>query len=174
MFIPIILGTGRKGRKSKMVADFILKEALKNGFKSEILDVRKYIIGITDNTKKSSKAISFKKKIEKSDALIIVSPEYNSGYPGELKLMLDMLYQEYNGKPVGFCGVSLGAFGGIKAVEQLKQVALGLKMVLVSNSLYFPKVSELFNKEGKIKDDLYYKRVFSFLEEVANYAKKLK
>lgn len=58
----------------------------------------------------------------RADGLVIVSPEYNHGYPGEMKLMLDQLYKEYNRKPVGICGVSSGALGGARMVEQLRLI----------------------------------------------------
>ena len=78
---------------------------------SEIIDVRDYLTEATDNTGDSPQAKELAGKITKADGLIIVSPEYNHGYPGELKMMLDMIYEEYTSKPVGFCGVSAGGSG---------------------------------------------------------------
>jgi len=173
MYIPIILGTGREDRQSEKVADFILKEVEKRGLESEILDVRDYLTEVTDNTGESSQAKELAGKIEKADALIIVSPEYNHGYPGELKMMLDMLYEEYTAKPVGFCGVSAGGLGGARAVEQLRQVAIELHMIPIREALYFSGVQNLFDEEGQIKDDSYSKRVEVFLNELIWYAKKL-
>jgi len=102
MYIPIILGTAREGRQSEKVADFILHETLNSGLESEIIDVRDYRVEATDNTGELPQAKKLLEEISKADGLIIVSPEYNHGYPGELKMMLDMLYEEYSAKPVGF------------------------------------------------------------------------
>jgi NAD(P)H-dependent FMN reductase len=111
MFIPIILGTARVGRQSEKAAKFMLQEMVKAGVESELIDVRDHRITATDKKLPESEALA--KIIIKADALIVVSPEYNHGYPGELKMMLDMLYDEYFHKPVGFCGVSIGIFGGV-------------------------------------------------------------
>ncbi len=92
MYIPIILGTARKDRQSERVAQFILRKTLVKNTESEILDVRDYRIEATDNTGQIPQAKKLAKKIKKAVALIIVSPEYNHSYPGELKMMLDVLY----------------------------------------------------------------------------------
>jgi NAD(P)H-dependent FMN reductase len=148
-------------------------EVKKAGIETEIIDVRDFRINATDNTGKNPQAEKLSKKITKADALIIVSPEYNHGYPGELKMTLDMLYEQYARKPVGICGVSAGGLGGARAVEQLRQVAVEFRMVPIREALYFPNVYTLFDENGKIKDD-YGKRVKAFLDELVWYAKTLK
>ncbi|MEM3407180.1 MAG: NAD(P)H-dependent oxidoreductase [Nitrososphaerota archaeon] len=174
IYIPIILGTARKGRESEKVANFILKEAIKIGLQTELIDVKDYRIEATDRTKKSIQAQKFAEKINKANGLIIITPEYNHSYPGELKMMLDMLYEEYEGKPVGLCGVSSGSFGGARAIEQLILLCNALCMLPIRRKLYFPKVQDLFNEKGNIKDTSYYPLVKNFLEELINYAKKIK
>ena len=174
MYVPIILGTARQGRQSEKTADFILHETLNAGLESEILDVKDFRIEATDNTGNPPQAKKLLEKISKADALIIVSPEYNHGYPGELKMMLDMLYEEYSGKPVGFCGVSAGGLGGARAVEQLRQVVVELHMVPIREALYFSNVASLFDDEGNITDQSYFDRTKLFLNELIWYAEKLK
>src|SRR3989338_3025803 len=114
MFIPVILGTAREGRQSEKVAALVFKEAGRV-FDTELVDVRDFRISATDNTQKSALAKKLSEKAERADGFIIVSPEYNFSYPGELKMMLDMLYQQYEKKQVGFCVVSAGNFGGVHA-----------------------------------------------------------
>jgi len=172
MYIPIILGTGRKGRQSEKVANFMLRETTKAGLGSEIIDVRDYRIDATDSTGEPPQAKKLAEKILKSDGLIIVSPEYNHGYPGELKMMLDMLYKEYAGKPVGFCGVSAGGLGGSRAVEQLKLVSIEFHMLPIREAMYFSTIQNLFDEKGNIKDESYFKRVETFLDEMIKYVKK--
>ncbi len=172
MYLPIILGTARKGRQSEKVADFLLSQAKKNGFNSEIIDVSDFRVDATDNSKSSPQAKKLAEKINKAKGVIVVLPEYNHGYPGELKMMIDLLYQEYSGKPVGLCGVSSGKLGGARAIEQLKLVVVELGMVLIQKSLYFSSVKDLFDEKGKIKDDSYLKKTKDFFEELAWYIKK--
>lgn len=173
MYIPIILGTAREGRQSEKVAKFILQETKKFGLETEIIDVRDFRIEATDNTQESAIAKIFSKKITKADGLIIITPEYNHSYSGELKMMLDMLYKQYARKPVGICGVSAGPLGGVRAVEQLKLMVIELSMVPIRISLYFSNVFELF-EDGVIKNKAYYEQVRGFLEELTWYARALK
>jgi NAD(P)H-dependent FMN reductase len=174
MFIPIILGTARKQRQSEKAAKFILEEAKKYGFESEIIDVKDYLIGATDNKKTTEISKKYCDIISKSGGFVIVSPEYNHGYPGELKLLLDMAYQEYAKKPVGICGVSNGMLGGARMVEQLRQVAVGLLMVPITKALYFSLIQDLFDNNGEIKDKTYIDRLKTFFAELELYAKTLK
>jgi NAD(P)H-dependent FMN reductase len=175
MFIPVILGTARTGRESEKVANFIFDEVKKSGFETELIDVRDFRIDATGWPGQSQQAKKLLPIIEKADALIIVSPEYNHGYPGELKMMLDLLYNPFFGKPVGFCGVSAGGLGGARAVEQLRQVSVELHMMPIREALYFPTVKDLFDGTGKIKDPGAYKdRLAKFFEELSRYAKALK
>lgn len=163
MNIPIILGTGRDGRFSNKVADFIKNYVISIGHKTEIIDPRNYNFIFTNN--ESSDRDEYRQKIKQADALIIVSPEYNHGYPGELKILLDTAYEEYFYKPVAICGVSAGPFGGIRAVEQLKLIFSELKMQVASESVFFGNVRGLFN-EDIIQDDVYYARVKTMIDEL--------
>jgi len=76
------------------------------------------------------------KKIKDGDAFIIVSPEYNHGYPAVLKNALDSIFIEWNKKPVGF--VSYGGVGGSRAVEQLRQVVIELEMIPIRSAIHIP------------------------------------
>jgi NAD(P)H-dependent FMN reductase len=174
MYVPVILGTAREGRYSDKVAQFILGEASKAGLESEILDVRDYRTIATDKTLAYPEAKRFAEKVVRADALIIVSPEYNHGYPGELKMMLDMLYGEYARKPAGICGVSMGGLGGARCVEKLRLVFAELHMVSIREALYFSGVRQLFDEKGEIKDSAYHERAKIFLDELIWYAQALR
>jgi NAD(P)H-dependent FMN reductase len=174
MYIPIILGTAREGRQSEKAANYVLAEARKFGFETEIIDVRDYRIKATDNTGQLPEAKKLSEKIKKADGLIIVTPEYNHGYPGELKMMLDLCYKEYFGKPVGFCGVSIGALGGARCVEQLRQVAVELHMMPIREAVYFSNIRNLFDEKEQIKDTNYSERLKTFFEELTKYAEALR
>ena len=116
----------------------------------------------------------YAEKIAKADGLIVVSPEYNHSYPGELKMMLDIAYQEYARKPVGLCGVSMSPMGGVRAVEHLRGVFAELHMVDIREAVYFSNVGNLFDEQGNITDESYKEKVKTFLEELIWYAKALK
>ena len=102
--------------------------------------------------------------------MVIISPEYNHGYPGELKLLLDNAYDVYEGKPVAICGVSNGPIGGARMAEQLKLVLSAFQMMIINAAVYFANVNELFETSGEIKNTEYWeKRVHGMIDQVIKY-----
>ena len=174
LFIPIILGTAREGRRSEHVARFMMKEAEKRALETTLVDVRDFLFGATDDSEETDMAKRFSEIITRADGLIIVSPEYNHGYPGELKLLLDSIYKQYARKPVGICGVSDGSFAGVRMVEQSRLLAIEYHMVPISRSLYFPSVQDLFDESGTMKNpEAYQERLNKFFDELLWYAEAL-
>jgi len=108
------------------------------------------------------------------DGLIIVSPEYNHGYPGELKMMVDMLFSEYAHKPVGICAVSSGPWGGVRMTEQLRLVCIALHLLPIGEAVHFPKVQELFDDQGQLLGKSQHGQARRLLEELIMYAGALK
>lgn len=172
MYIPIILGTAREGRHSEKVARFMLAELKKAGIETELIDVKDHRIAATSNAEDMPQVKALSPKFEKADGFIIVSPEYNHGYPGELKMFLDMFYNQYAHKPLGICGVSMGPLGGARMVEQLRQVSVELHMIPIREALYFPLVRQAFDENGAFKDAAaYQERIKKFLDEISWYVK---
>ncbi|MBI2591671.1 MAG: NAD(P)H-dependent oxidoreductase, partial [Candidatus Brennerbacteria bacterium] len=141
---------------------------------TELIDVRDYRLPATDNTETSEMAKKFAEKISRADGFIIVAPEYNHSYPGELKMTLDMVFEQYARKPVAICGVSAGGLGGARMVEQLRLVAIEFHMVPIHNAVYFSSVKNLFDENGIIKDQSYMLKVQKLLDELVWYANALK
>ncbi len=171
MFFPIILGTSREGRQSEKVAEYVAEQAAAAKHSAQILDTREFAPIATDNTVGSAKAKKLAEIVKKADGLIIVSPEYNHGYPGELKLMLDLLYKEYSGKPVAIIGVSAGGLGGVRMVEQLRLVCIELGLAPLKGAVYFSGVGGLSSAKGMVVDSSYSGRVLKLLEELAARAR---
>jgi NAD(P)H-dependent FMN reductase len=59
-------------------------------------------------------------------AFAIVSPEYNGGYPGELKNSIDHLFNEWTKKPVLL--LTYGTQGGLRVSTQLQAVLTAITM----------------------------------------------
>jgi len=108
LFIPIVLGTARKGRRSENAARFVFEETKKRaGVETEFVDICKIPMRL-DDAGEQMKDPAFSDLVKRADGLILVVPEYNHGYPGLLKHALDMNLEEYIHKAVGICGVSAG------------------------------------------------------------------
>lgn len=174
MFIPVLLGTAREGRQSEKVAAYVLARVQQYGPETQLIDVRDFSLSRTDNSKASEQALRFSETMKRADGLIIVSSEYNHGYPGELKLVLDQLYEEYRRKPLGICGVSGGGLGGARAVEQLRLIAIEFQMVPIRSAVYFSNVGNLFDAQENITDASYDGSMKTLLDELMWYAEALK
>src|SRR5690349_6749519 len=104
LFLPVILGTTRKGRMSVHAARLIHQELSRQaGIETELIDIAGLRLPV-DDAGARIKDPRFSGKIERADGLVIVSPEYNHGYSGLLKHVLDTCLEEYIHKPVGIAG----------------------------------------------------------------------
>lgn len=174
LFIPVILGTSRQGRMSEHVANFVFGEVSKReGIESELIDIRALDFPTTD-AGESIKDAAFSDSMARADALVIVAPEYNHGYPGLLKHALDSNLKEYIHKAVGVCGVSAGGFGGTRVIENLLPVLRELGLVTIFWDGNFSSVRKAFDASGKLLDDAYVGRTDSFLKELIWMAKALR
>lgn len=81
LFIPVILGTTRKGRYSEYVASFVLEQMrLRRDVETELIDIRELRLA-PDDAGEALKQPGFSATMMRADALVLVVPEYNHGYP---------------------------------------------------------------------------------------------
>lgn len=166
LFIPVILGTARKGRASENVANFVFNEVRKRaGVETELIDIRNLNLPI-DDAGEAIKDPQFSATIARADGLVLVVPEYNHGYPGLLKHALDSNLKEYIHKAVGVCGVSAGGFGGTRVIENLLPVLRELGLVTIFWDGNFSAAQKLFDADGNLLDQSYVKRIDKFLREL--------
>ena len=174
LFIPIILGTPRQGRMSEHVATFMQEEVNKrDGIETTLIDIRTLSFPITD-AGEAIKDSQFSATMMRADALILIVPEYNHGYPGLLKHVLDTNLKEYIHKAVGICGVSAGGFGGTRVIQNLLPVMRELGLVTIFWDGNFSNAYNLFDATGKLLDQAYLKRTDKFLKELVWMAKVLR
>ena len=178
-YIPIILGSTRRGRQSAKVARFVEERMKKNErVQTEILDLLDYNFPMMEERLRRRddpppRLLEFAGKIARADAVVIVSPEYNNGYPGVLKNALDYLGPEYKRKPVAIVTVSGGGFGGLNALAQLRLVTLGMDAFPIPAALPISRVQDVFAEDGTLKDLSYEKRADAFIAEVLWFAEAI-
>lgn len=147
--IKIILGSTRENRFSDKAGNWVLEQIKKHqDVEAEILDLRDYNLPFYDETKENDNVKKFIKKIEEADGFIIIAPEYNHGIPAVLKNALDWAYEEWNYKPVAFVGY--GSAGAARSIEQLRLVAIELRMIPVRNAVHILGNRYYPYQEGKI------------------------
>lgn len=176
LVIPVILGTAREGRQSEQAARFVQQLVQATGATSELVDVREWgksatLVDWMDNAEATQPWIE---QATQADGFIIVSPEYNNLFPGELKLFLDQTLKPYARKPAGLVGVSSGAWGGTRVVETLRQYVSRLGMVAVQPPAYFPHIGEAFDDAGEPKDKKAAEHIQPMIDEAIWYAQALK
>lgn len=174
LHVSVILGTARQGRRSEHPARFVMELLKKRaGVEAEFIDIREIPMRL-DDAGDSMKDPKFAESMQRSDAFVLIVPEYNHGYPGLLKHALDMCLEEYNHKPVGVCGVSAGPFGGSRVIENLVPVLRELGLVVSGVDVNFSKVQSIFDEKGELQDESWNSRVNKFLDELIWLARVMK
>ncbi len=176
LFVPLILGTPRKNRESENVARWVFGKMQERGdIETQFFDVRDFEIPRGEyGTEIGHLFPEWRDAIIKADGLVIVTPEYNHGYPGSLKSVLDLLLKEYIHKAVAFVGVSAGPWGGTRVIEASVPMVRELGLAVTFTDLNFPSVKDKFDENGNLQDEAYEKRVQGFLDELVWMARTLR
>ena len=172
--IPVILGTVRQGRMSLPVAELITAELEKRpGVQTELIDFAQ-MPPPSNDAGEAIKDPAFSAKMDRADAVVIVAPEYNHGYSGMLKHVLDSCLKEYIHKAAGLVGVSAGPWGGTRVVENLLPVLRELGLVNIFWDVNFSNVHKVFDKDGQLLDQMFIPHIDKFLKELIWMAKTLR
>ena len=176
LFLPIILGTPRKDRVSERVARWMYSKIReRNEIETQFFDVRDFDLPRDHyGTEIGHLFPEWRDAIVRADGLVIVTPEYNHGYPGALKSVLDLLLKEYIHKAVAFVGVSAGPWGGTRVIEACVPMVRELGLAVTFTDLNFPQAASKFDETGNLLDNAYEKRVQGFLDELVWMSKTLR
>lgn len=166
--IQVIIGTTRQNRFSEKAAHWIYEEAKKKeDIDIELVDLRDYplpffnepvspsMLEIMKHKYTNAVVKKWANKVAEADGYIIVTGEYNHGYPAVLKNALDYVFKQWNKKAVGF--VSYGSAGGARTVEQLRQVVIELQMVPIRNAIHIPieVYMAVMNEKAPVNPELF-------------------
>src|SRR5438477_5732083 len=164
--IPVILGTTRKGRRSLHVAQFVAGQLEKRkGVATELIDIAELHLPV-DDAGEPVKDARFSTAMERADAIVVVTPEYNHSFPGLLKHVLDSCLKEYIHKAAGIVGVSAGVFGGSRVIEHFQPVLREFGLVSIFWDVNFARVEKVFDANGRLLDQAYIRRTDKFLNEL--------
>ncbi|HLM02644.1 MAG TPA: NAD(P)H-dependent oxidoreductase [Pyrinomonadaceae bacterium] len=178
LFLPVLLGTNRKGRQSEHAARWVFGKMRERDeeIETEFFDVRDFRLPYDHyGTEIAENFPEWREAIIRADGLVIVTPEYNHGYPGVLKTVLDLLLKEYIHKAVAFVGVSAQVWGGVRVIEACVPMVRELGLTPTFTDLHFPRAHTLFDENGNLLDAAAYeKRVQSFLDELVWMSRALR
>ena len=171
--IKIISSSVRTGRKSDRVALYFKKYLEENKLaEAEIIDLHDYNFPLFAERLRNLTDIStalkkYADKIKTADGIIIVTPEYNGGYPASLKNAIDVLYDEWHHKPIAISTVSAGPFAGTQVITSLQFTLWKMKAWVVPAMFPVPGVEKLYTETGEANDkEATDKRADVFIKEL--------
>lgn len=155
--IGVLIGSVRPGRFADKVARWFTGEVgLREDMEAQVIDLSEP--ALVDELKLTLErsdglggAPTLAERIGGLDGFVVVTPEYNHGYPAALKPAIDYVYREWRTKPVGFVSYG-GLAGGQRAVEQLRQVFAELHAVTLRDTVSFHMAWEQFDDRGRPHD----------------------
>jgi NAD(P)H-dependent FMN reductase len=172
--ILILSSSVRTGKKSNRVALYFLdyiKE--KNMGDPELLDLEDYHFPIFNERLRLLKEppealVRFAAKIKSADGIVLVTPEYNGGYPASLKNAIDVLYDEWHHKPIAITTVSNGPFAGMNVITSLQYSLWKIGACTVPALFPVPNIEKTFDENGVPADkEATDKRADKFIKELA-------
>jgi NAD(P)H-dependent FMN reductase len=150
--VALIVGSTRDGRFGHVIGAWFARRALRRD------DIDLDVIDLVDielpgrHTRERSTAVEeFIARLDRADAFVVVTPEYNHSYPASLKHAIDLLKTEWARKPVGFVSYG-GLSGGLRAVEHLRQVFAELHTMTVRDTVSFHGAFQLFDEGGTLRE----------------------
>jgi len=171
--IAIISSSVRRGRNSHRIALYFKQYIEENKIASpEILDLKEYNFPLFDERLRhqpdpAPEVLRFAEKIRSADGVIIVTPEYNGGYPASLKNVIDLLTDQWRRKPVAISTVSDSIFGGTQVITSLQFSLWKLRAWTVPAMYPVPSVIKTFDEAGMPADRAAAdKRAASFIGEL--------
>nr|ANY57938.1 FMN Reductase [uncultured bacterium] len=179
--IQVILGSTRQGRVGASVASWFMQHAsARTDLSAELVDLADWPLPFFNSPvppafgpSSDPQARAWAAKVGQADGYVLVTPEYNHGYPAVLKNALDHVYREWNGKPVGFVGYG-GPGGGVRAVEQLRQVVVELSMFPLRQQVIIANAYLAFDESGALRAGVNPDRqAAAVLDELAGVAARL-
>lgn len=182
--LGVILASVREGRRGEAFASWILSLiAARPDARAVLLDLKEWALPhyahrdtpvvAEKSYEPESLAGRWRTKIASLDGFVVVTPEYNHGYPSSLKGALDHVYASWNQKPIAF--VSYGGFAaGARSVEQLRLVATELRMVPIRDEVNVRLIGFVADERGWPKEELYAKKARTMLDDLVWWARVMR
>ncbi|MEU6877155.1 NAD(P)H-dependent oxidoreductase [Streptomyces sp. NPDC046712] len=154
--LAVVVASNRAGRFGPVVADWFLgRTAERDDFTVDVVDLADIDLPTSlsydpDATVRAELA-KVSPVLAAADAFVVLTPEYNHSFPASLKSLIDWHSTEWHAKPVGFVSYG-GMAGGLRAVEQLRQVYAEMHAVTVRDTVSFHNAHGLFDEDGRHKD----------------------
>ncbi|MFE9043939.1 NADPH-dependent FMN reductase [Streptomyces sp. NPDC007818] len=154
--LALVIASDREGRFAPVIADwFRTRVAERADFTLTVVDLAETklptSLSYDPDPAVRAELARVTPVLEAADAYVVLTPEYNHSFPAALKNLIDRHYTEWRAKPVGFVSYG-GISGGIRAVEQLRQIYAEMHAVTVRDGVVLPNAHGQFDEDGNFKD----------------------
>ncbi|WP_282695164.1 NAD(P)H-dependent oxidoreductase [Streptomyces sp. CC208A] len=154
--LALVIASDRAGRFAPVIADWFRgRVAERTDFELTVLDLAEVrlptSLSYDPDPAVRAELARVTPVLEDADVYVVLTPEYNHSFPASLKNLIDRHYTEWRAKPVGFVSYG-GISGGIRAVEQLRQVYAEMHAVTVRDGVVLPNAHGQFDEDGRFKD----------------------
>ena len=150
--VAIIVGSTRDGRFGSTVARWFVNQCEPRcELTLDLIELADVDLPAVLPTGPEPGVQAYVERIDRADAIVVVTPEYNHGYPASLKQAIDVARTEWQAKPVAFVSYG-GLSGGLRAVEQLRQVFAELHTVTIRDTVSFHGAWRCFDSSGEPVD----------------------
>jgi len=122
--------------------------------------------------------VAFRDKLQKSDGVLFVTPEYNRAIPGVLKNAIDVGSRPYGkssflGKPIGIVSNSPGPLGGVNAAKTLQNILPGISGPIMGQpETYLNAVGDAFDDKGNLTKEALQKVLQQYIDAFAVFVEK--
>ena len=171
--IGLIYGSIREGRFCDTVAGWA-RTRIERDERFSVETIDPLTFGLTPSLPiEADPSDTLRRRLERADAFVVVTPEYNHGYPAALKALIDSAYQQWRAKPVGFVSYG-GISGGLRAVEQLRLVFAELHAVTLRDSVSLANPWDGFDAAGRLLPEAPNRALTTMLRHLAWWARVLR
>lgn len=180
MRIGIVIGSVREGRKGERVGRWVggIAEE-RSDVEVALLDVKGFDLpfqtssvlpAMAGKEYDDARVTRWSEAVDACDAFVFVTAEYNHGVPGAFKNAVDLLAPEWRGKTVGF--VSYGAVGGVRAVEQWRQIIANFPMAGIRTQVTLSTFTEFGDDGSFTPSDRHARAVRDLLDDLIRTARR--
>ncbi len=178
MDLKIISGTDRPNSNAMRVSTYVQGLYQKEGIDADIIDLQDFPLSEVIGGKYGDElpaVDTFVDAAVTADGLVVVCPEYNGGYPGILKMFIDYLPfpNSLDKKPIALIGEANGAFGAMRAVEQLQQVFGYRNAHIYPERVFISRINENFDDEKGIRNEFQQQLLISQIEGFPPFIRNL-
>ena len=150
--LVVIIGSIRVHRLGESVGRWFVRRAEeRDDYVVDVVDLAS--AGLPWDFSDTPARADYRARLERADAFVVVTPEYNHSFPASLKHAIDLASPEWHAKPVAF--VSYGSMaGGLRSVEHLRAVFAELHAITIRDTVSLHNPWDLFDDDAEMTEDV--------------------